>query len=288
MRLAARRREKYGPAELFVKHVQQQCRRSRCACSCARTPVHAGGACAAARWSSTSRRRPPGGRVAEPVTVDTDLANEQHYGNDPHFFRAHLGPRLKYSACEWPAARGAACALGEAEDYTIALYQEKAGLAGLAPGARVLELGCGWGSLSLANAAKFPKLQFVSFSNSPQQIGFIREQCKERGITNLAVHVEDYAVFCTDQSVLPSGARATCSTRRSDRDDRARARIRTLLDATSKRLKPGAKFFVHSLLHQSASYLTTAATGWAATSSRAARSSRHHFHLPPTGCASTR
>ena len=122
-------------------------------------------------------------RVAEPVTVDTDLANEQHYGNDPHFFRAHLGPRLKYSACEWPVNCGAstsdppscAAALADAEALTLATYQERLGLASLPAGARVLECGCGWGSLTLTNAARFPKLHFVAFSNSPQQIGFIRD-----------------------------------------------------------------------------------------------------------------
>ena len=279
-----------GLAELFVKHVQQY------------VPTLALRLLVRAYLKFYAGWRMRGGavvvdqiavdrsaRVAEPVTVDTDLANEQHYGNDPHFFRAHLGPRLKYSACEWPSAGagGKPCSLGEAEDYTIAIYQEKAGLAGLAPGARVLELGCGWGSLSLANAAKFPKLQFVSFSNSPQQIGFIREQCKERGITNLAVHVEDYAVFCTDQSVLPSGARArdlfdaafAIETIEHARD------IRTLLDATCKRLKPGAKFFVHSLLHQSASYLVDGGDwmGRNFFSGGSILALNSYFHLLPDG-----
>lgn len=65
----------------------------------------------------------------------------------------------------------------------------------LPPGSRVLELGCGWGSLSLENASTFPHLQFVSFSNSPQQIEHIRSVAAERGIRNLTVLVEDYAVF---------------------------------------------------------------------------------------------
>ena len=112
----------------------------------------------------------------------TEEANEQHYGNDPAFFVAHLGPNLKYSACEWPSASnangpnaplGSGCTLAEAEAATLLIYQEKAGLSSLPKGSRVLELGCGWGSLTLANAARFPDLHFTAFSNSPQQVAFI-------------------------------------------------------------------------------------------------------------------
>jgi hypothetical protein len=118
-------------------------------------------------------------RSKEPVTVMTEEANEQHYGNDPAFFVAHLGPNLKYSACEWPSASnangpneplGSGCTLAEAEAATLLIYQEKAGLSSLPKGSRVLELGCGWGSLTLANAARFPELHFTAFSNSPQQV----------------------------------------------------------------------------------------------------------------------
>ena len=120
----------------------------------------------------------------------TEEANEQHYGNDPAFFVAHLGPNLKYSACEWPSASnangpngplGSGCTLAEAEAATLLIYQEKAGLSSLPKGSRVLELGCGWGSLTLANAARFPDLQFTAFSNSPQQVAFITGQAHAAG-----------------------------------------------------------------------------------------------------------
>ena len=124
-------------------------------------------------------------RSKEPVTVMTEEANEQHYGNDPAFFVAHLGPNLKYSACEWPSTSNAngpndpfktGCTLAEAEAATLLIYQEKAGLSSLPKGSKVLELGCGWGSLTLANAARFPDLSFTAFSNSPQQVAFITGQ----------------------------------------------------------------------------------------------------------------
>ena len=66
-------------------------------------------------------------------------ANEQHYGNDPAFFQSHLGPCLKYSACEWPVGKDVT--LVEAEVHTIRKYQEMARLDTLEPGSRVLELG---------------------------------------------------------------------------------------------------------------------------------------------------
>ena len=108
------------------------------------------------------------GRKRAPVTTEVEVTNEQLYGNDPDFFVAHLGTRLKYSACEWPVGSTALdkAELDKAETLTIGIYQEKLGLASLPAGARVLELGCGWGSLTLANAERFPRLNFVAFSNS--------------------------------------------------------------------------------------------------------------------------
>ena len=117
-------------------------------------------------------------RRTAPVTTDTDKANEQHYGNDPRFFEAHLGPCLKYSACEWPDGTKD---LAEAEVATLHIYQERARLSDLPAGSRVLELGCGWGSLTLANATRFPDLHFTAFSNSPQQVAFITGQARAAG-----------------------------------------------------------------------------------------------------------
>ena len=68
-------------------------------------------------------------RTSKPVTEQVDVTNEQLYANDPAFFVGHLGPRLKYSACEWPAHAGAT--LAEAETLTIGIYQERLGLSAL-------------------------------------------------------------------------------------------------------------------------------------------------------------
>lgn len=201
-------------------------------------------------------------RLKCPVTTEVEVTNEQLYANDPDFFLAHLGPKLKYSASEFPTS---STTLAEAEEYTIRIYQEKAGLDKLPSGARVLELGCGWGSLSLSNAERFPHLNFVSFSNSPPQIEYIRSTAAKRNITNLTVHVEDYAVFVqADKSqVAPvkqwamPGSQLFDAAFAIETIEHAQ-NIRELLAAVAMRLKPGGKFFVHSLLHQSASFVMDA------------------------------
>ena len=121
---------------------------------------------------------------------------KQLYGNETNFFISHLGKNLKYSSCEWPENLDELNKenLTKAEDYTIEIYQKKLELERLADNSSVLELGCGWGSLTLANAKKYPNLQFVSFCNSGNQIQFIKEQIKN-DLKNVSVFVEDYAVF---------------------------------------------------------------------------------------------
>lgn len=135
----------------------------------------------------------------EPITVDAAAANEQHYEVPTAFFLTHLGPRLKYSSCEFLTPT---TTLAEAETYSLQEYQRRNKLSELPDGAHVLECGSGWGSLTLFNAATFPKLNFTSFSNSKTQVEHIQTQSKERGLTNINVHVEDYADFCSERSKL--------------------------------------------------------------------------------------
>jgi len=79
---------------------------------------------------------------ASPIAVETKAANQQHYEVPAEFFHLHLGPRLKYSCCLYPAGTETLAQAGEA---MLALYAERAGLR---DGMRILDLGCGWGSLS--------------------------------------------------------------------------------------------------------------------------------------------
>lgn len=126
---------------------------------------------------------------SSPVAVETGAANEQHYEVPPEFFRLVLGPRLKYSSGYWPAA---ATSLAESEDAMLALTCERAGLA---DGQRILELGCGWGSLSLWMAERYPASRIVAVSNSRPQRAFIEARAAERGLGNLEVVTADMNHF---------------------------------------------------------------------------------------------
>jgi cyclopropane-fatty-acyl-phospholipid synthase len=122
---------------------------------------------------------------ASDLAIATAAANEQHYEVPAAFFEHVLGPHLKYSSCYWPAG---AATLGEAE---AAMLELTAARAGLADGQDVLDLGCGWGSLTLWAAARFPASRFTAVSNSRTQRDFIAARARARGLPNLDVRTAD-------------------------------------------------------------------------------------------------
>jgi cyclopropane-fatty-acyl-phospholipid synthase len=127
--------------------------------------------------------------AAKPIAEHADAANRQHYELPPDFFALFLGPHRKYSSCLYPSGTES---LGEAEAIALA---ETVVHAGLAAGQEILELGCGWGSLSLFMAEKFPTARITSVSNSAPQRWFIEAQAQARGLTNLAVITADMNNF---------------------------------------------------------------------------------------------
>jgi cyclopropane-fatty-acyl-phospholipid synthase len=124
-----------------------------------------------------------------PLAIETAAANAQHYEVPARFFVLVLGKRLKYSSALWLEGTRT---LDEAEEAMLALTTERAGLA---DGQRVLELGCGWGSLSLYMAERFPHSHVVSVSNSSSQKQFVDAQAAARGLQNLQVITADMNVF---------------------------------------------------------------------------------------------
>jgi cyclopropane-fatty-acyl-phospholipid synthase len=102
-----------------------------------------------------------------PLAVHTSDANEQHYEVPTEFFRLVLGPRLKYSCAYWPEGVET---LAQAEEAMLALTCERAELA---DGQSILELGCGWGSLTLWMAQRYPNARIVAVSNSASQKAWI-------------------------------------------------------------------------------------------------------------------
>ncbi|KAJ6494955.1 S-adenosyl-L-methionine-dependent methyltransferase [Mycena vulgaris] len=119
----------------------------------------------------------------------TDKANEQHYEVSTKFILSTLGPCAKYSSCLYPTGRET---LAEAEVLMLESYCEKAQIK---DGQDVLDLGCGWGSLSLFLAQKYPKSRVTGLSNSTTQKAHIDATAKARGITNLEIITADVNTF---------------------------------------------------------------------------------------------
>jgi cyclopropane-fatty-acyl-phospholipid synthase len=124
-----------------------------------------------------------------PIAIATDAANQQHYEVPARFFELVLGPHRKYSSTYWPPKTKS---LEDAELRTLALTADRAQLKN---GDRILELGCGWGSLSLFLAKQFPESQILGVSNSRSQKEFLDGQAAARGLRNLEIVTCDMNVF---------------------------------------------------------------------------------------------
>ena len=123
------------------------------------------------------------------IALVPDRANAQHYEVPAAFFERVLGPRLKYSCAWWgDDVRTLEAAEVAALDRTIAH-------AGIEDGMRILELGCGWGSLALELAARFPRSSIVGSSNSASQRTFIEGAARRRGLANVTIETADIAHF---------------------------------------------------------------------------------------------
>lgn len=116
-------------------------------------------------------------RSMKRIAMQTERANAQHYEVPAEFFLTVLGPRLKYSACEF----GEGKTLAQAENDTFQLYGKRADLH---DGMRVLDVGCGWGSLTLWLLETYPKMLVSCISNSESQKQFIEDKARKKGYFN--------------------------------------------------------------------------------------------------------
>lgn len=123
------------------------------------------------------------------IAEETDAANVQHYEVPAAFFALVLGPNRKYSSCFYKNLNST---LQEAEEEALRQTVERADLM---DGQSILELGCGWGSLSLWMARQFPKSKIVGVSNSHSQRQYIEDEAASRGLTNLTIVTADMNVF---------------------------------------------------------------------------------------------
>lgn len=173
--------------------------------------------------------------VRSPVALVPDVANEQHYELPPEFFERTLGPNLKYSGAFWPDGTDS---LGDAEEAMLRLT---AGRAGLVDGQEILELGCGWGSLTLHMARRFPNAQITAVSNSAPQ----RRYIEARAPDNVRVVTADMNEFDAQ--------------RRFDRVVSVEMfehmrNYRELLRRVRGWMKDDARLFVHVFCHQRYAY----------------------------------
>jgi cyclopropane-fatty-acyl-phospholipid synthase len=174
-----------------------------------------------------------------PIAENTADANAQHYEVPAAFFRLVLGPRLKYSSCLYDAG---AETLEQAEARALA---ETCAHADLADGQDVLELGCGWGSLSLWMARNYPRSTITSVSNSHSQRAFIEGEAKARDLTNLTVITADMNDF---------QAQARFDRIVSVEMFEHMSNWRGLLARVAGWLKPEGRLFLHVFTHRDRPY----------------------------------
>ena len=122
---------------------------------------------------------------SNPVAIETDAANRQHYELPAEFFETILGKHLKYSCCFW---KKDVSTLTEAEEAALNQVIERAQIE---DGMEIMDLGCGWGSFSLQLCCRFPRCNILAVSNSSSQREFIQNRCKKQAISNLKVATAD-------------------------------------------------------------------------------------------------
>ncbi len=175
-----------------------------------------------------------------PIAVDTRAANEQHYEVPTRFYQLCLGRHLKYSGCYYQTGLES---LDAAEEAMLSLYLERAQLA---DGQKILELGCGWGSLSLFMAERLPHAQITAVSNSHTQREHIEAEARRRGLANLRVLTRDM----NDLDLEPAQFDRVVSVEMFEH----MKNYQQLLARIARWLRPEGLLFVHIFTHRSLSY----------------------------------
>jgi cyclopropane-fatty-acyl-phospholipid synthase len=168
------------------------------------------------------------------------LANEQHYEVPAEFFEQVLGPQRKYSSAWWPQGT---TTLAEAEEHALRTTAERAQLTN---GQRVLELGCGWGSLTLWMARHFPASRIVGVSNSRSQRESILARAAEEGLRNVSIITADMNEFRCE-----GGFDRVVSVEMFEHMRNWPRMFANVQDW----LRPGGLFFMHVFVHRSTPYV---------------------------------
>lgn len=183
------------------------------------------------------------------IAILTDKANEQHYEVPTDFYLKCLGPRLKYSSCYYPAGNET---LAEAEEAMLKLYEQRAEIQ---DGMNILELGCGWGSLTLWLAERFPNSTVTGVSNSNGQRLFIENRAKQKGLGNVRIITHDINTLDLNEQFDRVVSVEMFEHMRN---------YAGLFQKISTWMKPQAKMFVHIFCHKQYCYPyeTEGATNW--------------------------
>lgn len=184
-----------------------------------------------------------------PVALSPEKANEQHYEAPVALFRHCLGRRLKYSCCFWPEG------VRELDEAEEAALDATCRHAGISDGMDILELGCGWGSLTLWMAEKFPNAHITAVTNSALQHDFILGKRESEGIRNVRI-------VRADMNAFEPGSRFDRIV--SVEMFEHMRNYRELLHRVSTWMRREAKLFVHVFAHRSHVYAfeTEGAANW--------------------------
>ncbi len=174
-----------------------------------------------------------------PIAPLSEKANEQHYEVPAEFFTKVLGPRKKYSSCYYPEGVEN---LSMAEDAALTVTCQRAELKS---GQNILELGCGWGSLSLWMATQYPESTITAVSNSNSQREYIMARAAELDLSNLTVVTCDMNEFDTDVEFDRVVSVEMFEHMRN---------YRRLMKNIARWLKPDGKLFVHIFCHKHLTY----------------------------------
>jgi cyclopropane-fatty-acyl-phospholipid synthase len=189
--------------------------------------------------------------VSRPIAAPGAAAHSRHYELPAAFFAEVLGPNRK-SSCGF--YKEPVSTLQEAEEEAL---RRTVANADLANGQTILELGCGWGSLSLSMARQFPRAQVTAVSNSQAQRRYIEGEAAARGLTNLSVVTSDMTLFAPamrfDRIVSVEMFEHIMN-------------WRALLMQVRSWLAPEGRFFMHVFAHRAGAYLFDRAdrTDWIA------------------------
>ena len=173
------------------------------------------------------------------IALLTEKANEQHYEVPAAFYEKVLGRHRKYSSCYWPAGVDTLDGAEAEALHATCLRAE------LADGMDILELGCGWGSLTLFMAERFPKARITAVSNSNSQREHITAEAARRGLANVRVITADMNAFEAGGAFDRVVSVEMFEHMRNWRE---------LFGRVARWLKPGGRFFMHVFCHRSVPY----------------------------------